>query len=73
MDPLKIVGIVIAVVVLAMAGHASFGKLGAAIGLLIGAVLAFGVVGLLRTPTNERGTFDPVPDVEHDHPPKAPS
>jgi hypothetical protein len=46
---------------------------GLAVGLLIGAVLGFGVVGLVRTPQNERGTFDPVPNVEHDHSLKAPS
>jgi hypothetical protein len=49
MAPLKIVGIVTAVVLLAIAGHASFGKLGLAIGLLVGIALAIGVVKLVRT------------------------
>jgi len=65
MDPLKIVGIVTAVVVLAIAGHVSFGKLGLGIGLLTGTILAFVVVGLLRTPINE-DRVDPVQESD-DH------
>jgi hypothetical protein len=61
MDPLKIIGVVITVVLLAMAGYASFGRPGLAIGLLIGIALAFSLVKLLRTPMIEGRAFDPVP------------
>jgi hypothetical protein len=64
MDPLKIVGVVAAVGVITIAGQASFGRLGAAIGLVISAGLVLGVVGLLRTPKNEDRAFGPVR--EHD-------
>ena len=61
MDPLKITGVVIAVLLLAIAGHASSGVPGLVIGLLIGTALALSVVGLLRIPTNEGHAFDPAP------------
>jgi hypothetical protein len=68
-DPLKIIGVVIAVLLLALAGHASLGMPGLVIGLLIGISIAISVVKLLCTPMNESRAFDPVPsnDMEHDH------
>jgi hypothetical protein len=44
----KIIGVLSIVLLLALAGHASYGVPGLAIGLLIGIGLAFSVVGLLR-------------------------
>jgi hypothetical protein len=74
MDPLKIVGVVIAALLFAIAGHSSFGMLGLAIGLFIGILVAFGVVKLVRAPTlDEDRAFEPAPfnHVEHDRqPPK---
>src|ERR1700680_834401 len=46
--PIQITGVVLVVLLLAIAGHASFGRPGLAIGLVIGIVLAFGVVRLLK-------------------------
>ena len=49
MDPLKTVGVILVVLVIAIAGHASFGIPGLFIGLLVGISVAFGLVQLLRT------------------------
>ena len=66
MDPLKTVGVILVILLIAIAGHGSFGIPGLVIGLLIGISVAFGLVQLLRMPMNENRAFDPVPDVEHD-------
>jgi hypothetical protein len=50
LDPLKIIGVIIAFLLIAVAGDASFGRPGLVIGLLIGIAVAFGVVKLLRAP-----------------------
>jgi hypothetical protein len=69
MDPLKTFGIVVTVLLLAAAGHASFRGPGLAIGVLIGIALAFSVVKLLRMPNiNQDRAFDPAraDDLEQD-------
>ncbi|HEV2189705.1 MAG TPA: hypothetical protein VGR70_21020 [Stellaceae bacterium] len=59
MDPLKIIGVILVVLVIAIAGYASFGVPGLVIGLLIGLSIAFGLVNLLRNPMSEGRAFDP--------------
>ena len=49
MDPLKTVGVILIVLLIGIAGHASFGRLGLAIGLLVGISLAVSLVRLFRT------------------------
>jgi hypothetical protein len=73
LDLLKIIGVVIVVMLIALAGHASLGVPGLVIGLLIGIPLACGTLQLLRTPINENRAFDPMPGVEQTRRPEPPN
>lgn len=57
-DPLKIIGVLLAVLLPAIAGHISFGRPGLIVGSLAGIALAFGVLRVLHTPIDERRPFD---------------
>jgi hypothetical protein len=67
-DPLKILGVLLAVLLPALAGHMSFAMPGFVVGSLAGIALAFGVLRVLRTPIDERRPFDLVPS-DDDHRP----
>jgi hypothetical protein len=60
-DSRTIIGLVIAFLLLALAGHASWGVPGLAVGLLIGIVLVFSVMKLVLTPMINSRAFDPLP------------
>jgi hypothetical protein len=60
-DPLKIIGVILIVLLIAFAGQVSLGIPGLVIGLLVGISLAFSLVHLLRTRMNKGRAFDPVP------------
>jgi hypothetical protein len=60
-DPLKMIGVILIVLLVAIAGQVSFGIPGLVFGLLIGISVAVGIVQLLRTRMAKGRTFDPVP------------
>jgi hypothetical protein len=60
-DSPKIIGLVVAFLLLALAGHASWGLPGLAVGLLMGVALVFSVMRLASIPANNSGVFDPLP------------
>ena len=59
MDPLRLIGVIHVVLLIAIAGHTSFGILGLVTGLLVGISVTFGLLQLLHT-RNSRAV-DPLP------------
>jgi hypothetical protein len=60
-EPFKIFGILLAIVLPAIAGLVSFGKLGLIVGSLAGIALAIGVLRILQTSVDEGRPFDLTP------------
>jgi high-affinity Fe2+/Pb2+ permease len=56
----RIVGVLIILTLMALAGSASFGGIGVIIGLLLGSVVLYGAFRLLRTSENGDDRFDPI-------------
>ena len=59
--PLKILGVLCAVLLPSLAGHMSFGMPGFIVGAAIGIALAFGVLRVLQAPVDEGKPFDVMP------------
>jgi hypothetical protein len=60
-DPLKITGVLLSVLLPAIAGLMSWGTRGFIAGSLAGITLAFGVLRAVRTPIDVGRPFDPIP------------
>jgi hypothetical protein len=60
-DPQKIIGVLLSVLLPALAGHMSWGMRGFIAGSLAGIALGFGVLRAVQTPIDEGRPFDPMP------------